>query len=107
MAIGFSKEQQTGSGNKKIKLPKQKVRKETGELEMFRRIAMKSKPICVHCGINFQEFTVSNFSHIRPKSTHPEERLMESNIQILCSICHNLFDQGSAKQYNERKNLYS
>jgi len=79
-------------------------RKVTGEAAMFAEIWKERPHVCINCreylgGAAKPHF----FSHIKSKGAHPELRLVKSNIQLLCKMCHWLFDQGTKQQFNARK----
>lgn len=78
-----------------------KRRKKTGEKEVFLRVWESrphycSNPNCKRWLGN--EPKAHFFSHIKPKSTHPELRLEESNIQLLCFDCHYEYDFGKKER---------
>lgn len=80
------------SANKKTKQYVYK-RKPTGERNLFLDIWNERPHFCKHCNINLgNEPKTFFFSHIKPKSTHPELRLSKDNIQLLCYQCHYNFD---------------
>ena len=89
----------------KTKSSKPKPKKETGELKMFHEIWEERPHICVHCGAKLYNFSVWNFEHIKPKSTHPELRLVKENIELLCSECHFCKTNCSRDIYNKRKGI--
>lgn len=70
--------------------PKAKVykKKATGEREMFLEIWNERPHNCVKCGKRLPYPMANFFSHIKPKSTHPELRLCKSNVELLCAECH-------------------
>lgn len=79
------------SNKPKKQLSKQtsKTKKSTGEREMFLEIWSERPHICVECGKRLGENPrVHFFSHIKPKSTHPELRLDKTNVRLLCWECH-------------------
>lgn len=98
----YSKEKQLGP--KKLKLPSAQKKKEaTGEARMFGFIWQKRKHICENCKEALSEEPLVNyFSHIKPKSTHPELRLVESNIQLLCCDCHDAYDKQGIEAFEKR-----
>lgn len=84
---------------KKIKSNK----KPTGEKELFAEIWAERPHVCVNCKVQLgTEARVHYFSHIKPKSTHPELRLNKDNIQILCMDCHNAYDFQGKKNFEKR-----
>lgn len=76
----------------KPKKPLSKVRKATGEAEVFRSIASKRKHVSFVSGAKIMELTASNFAHVCAKSTYPAFRLREDNIVLLTASEHDLFD---------------
>lgn len=81
--------------NSKSKPTKKYVykRKPTGERNLFLLIWNERPHICTHCYIHLgNEPKTYHFSHIKPKSTHPELRLSKDNIQLLCLPCHYKYD---------------
>lgn len=79
-----------------------KVKKKTGERELFIEIWNERYHICTNCGINLgNEPKVGFFSHIKPKSIYPELRLDKNNIQLLCLTCHTAYDHGSKEKYQQ------
>jgi hypothetical protein len=79
-------------------------RKTTGEKDLFLRIWNTRKHFCTNCGVSLgKEPKVGYFSHIKSKGAHPELRLDESNISLLCIICHSAYDQGTKEQFNKLK----
>ena len=80
-------------------------RSPTGEAKLFKEIWSKRPHFCVNCNAFLgSEPRTYFFSHIKGKGAHPELRLVESNIQLLCLVCHNLYDQGLREEYNNRNN---
>lgn len=78
-------------------------RKPTGEKELFLSIWNTRKHFCTNCGVSLgKEPKVGYFSHIKGKGAYPELRLEESNISLLCLICHQAYDQGTREQFNKR-----
>ena len=96
--IEVAKEKQKLKPFKPIKT-KHKPPKVTGEREMFLEIWNEREHYCSNgekCknsknGIGMylgSEPKTFYFSHIKPKSTHPELRLVKSNVDLLCYDCH-------------------
>lgn len=82
-------------------------RKTTGEAKMFYEIWIERTHICANCNCALSdEAKTWNFSHIKPKSTHPELRLDKNNIQLLCYECHYAHDFQSKEKYEKRKNIF-
>jgi thymidylate synthase (FAD) len=54
-----------------------------------RRLFVKNNPdkICAHCG-----GWATDVDHIKKRSTHPELRYVQSNLQWLCRPCHSRKD---------------
>ena len=69
-----------------------KVRKTTGEAEVFKRIASKRKHVSFVSGAKIVQLTVSNFAHVLRKGNYPHYRLEEKNIVLLTASEHDLFD---------------
>ncbi len=67
---------------------KQKFSKPTGELVLFQSIFNSRRRACYVCNTPLNTFDVWNFSHILPKSTHPEFRLYDKNIVLKCREHH-------------------
>lgn len=65
-----------------------KWRKPTGERDLFLEIYNERPHVCEYCGKNIYGFSVANYHHVKPKSTHPELRLEKSNIVKICFPCH-------------------
>lgn len=79
-------------------------RKSTGEKELFFEIWNERIHICSNCKIHLgNEAKTFHFSHIKPKSTHPELRLNKNNIQLLCYDCHYAHDFQGKEKFAERK----
>lgn len=77
------------------------VREATGELEMFREIALNTigdeATKCFVCGIKVAVVTHNHMAHILPKGKYPKFRLNPDNIRILCfniqgTGCHSKLD---------------
>jgi hypothetical protein len=67
---------------------KPKISKPTGELVLFQSIFNSRRRACVVCNEPITTFDVWNFSHVLPKSTHPEFRLYDKNIMLKCRQHH-------------------
>jgi hypothetical protein len=92
--------------NKQVK-PIKKVRKPTGEKDLFFEIWNERPHVCVNCKCNLgNEAKAHFFSHIISKKKEPKLRLEKSNIWLLCFDCHYLYDFSTKDKFNERKNLY-
>ena len=90
-----------GKSQQEVYLERQKKNKKkydkTGEKELFLKIWQERLHYCANK--NCRKWLgyvpkVSYFSHRKPKSTHPELRLNESNIDLLCIDCHYEWDFG-------------
>jgi len=90
--------------HKYIKKKKKPVRtKKTGEKDLFWSIWQEREHFCENCGAFLgHEAKTYYFSHIKPKSTHPELRLKKSNVELLCWDCHTSWD-GNKVEYYKRK----
>lgn len=77
--------------------------KVTGEKDLFFEIWHERDHICENCKRYLgEEAKTFYFSHIKPKSTHSELRLVKSNIQLLCRDCHYAFDFQGKEAFNKR-----
>ena len=64
----------------------------TGELVFFQGLWLIRKHKCTVCGENLPIFSVYYMSHILPKSTYGKFRLYDKNVDIMCGICHPLWE---------------
>lgn len=72
-----------------------KYRKPTGELALFRQIWANREHRCVHCGAVLPDPPrASYFSHIHSKGARPDLRLDPSNIELVCTDCHQKYEFG-------------
>jgi len=92
--------------NEKQRSKPVKQSNKTGELEMFWQIWEEREHICVHCKKKLYEFNVWYFAHKKPKSTHPELRLVKENVDIQCSDCHFTETNCGREIYEKRKDKY-
>lgn len=93
------------SKNFTTKLYKYK-RKPTGEKELFLSIWLKRPHICENCTIYLgEEPKTFYFSHIKSKGAHPELRLDENNIELLCLECHQAWEFNREKYYTRKKSV--
>lgn len=97
---------------KKPRAGLKKKYKPTGELDLFRMIWNKREHWCVNCECIIREHRDANhnviinpinFDHIKTKKQHPELRLVESNIRILCVTCHLIRHNGTQSEFDARK----
>lgn len=58
------------------------------ELLLFQKIFNERPPKCEWCGTSIKVFNPCNYHHVRTKGSHPELRLVESNIVKICVECH-------------------
>lgn len=72
----------------KLKTPIRRKYKPTGELMLFKKIYESRPHFCEWCNKPINGFSIMNYHHIKPKSTHPELRLDENNIVKICDKCH-------------------
>ena len=80
-----------------------KPRKPTGERDLFLMIWELRPHVCTHCETPLgHEAKAGYFAHIKPKSTHPELRLDENNIRLLCLECHHAYDMQGKKSFEKR-----
>jgi 5-methylcytosine-specific restriction endonuclease McrA len=94
-------------GEKHGKSPKNRVKwkpKSTGERELFLFIWETRPHYCVNCLANLgDEPRTFYFSHIKGKGAHPDQRLNQNNIQLLCFECHRAYDAGTKEQFEKRR----
>lgn len=57
-------------------------------LELRYRILQKQGGSCKLCGCRGSADNPIQVDHIKPRSTHPELELVESNLQVLCKNCN-------------------
>lgn len=87
---------ETGMPIRPIKNKKAKInhRSEKGkatikaELLLFQKIFQERDPWCEWCKAPITVFSPMNYHHLRTKGSHPELRLVESNIVKICAECH-------------------
>lgn len=83
---------------KKKSKPK-RIRKNTGELALFKEIWAERPHICTHCGkVLLEPLKPIYFSHIKSKGAFPELRLVKSNIELVCPECHQEYEFGRRKK---------
>jgi len=58
------------------------------ELLLFQKIFKERPPWCEWCKASITVFSPMNYHHLRTKGSHPELRLVESNIAKICVECH-------------------
>lgn len=91
---GFTVKEKSNEFNTNFKTPKIKHRSEKGkeivkaELLLFQKIFKERPPFCEWCKASITVFSPMNYHHLRPKGSHPELRLVESNIVKICAECH-------------------
>lgn len=81
-------------------LPKQYIKKTTGEKDIFEVVLDRYEDTPIHCFVCNKKLTLithHNFAHILRKGLYPKFRLNPDNIQILCyniegTGCHTKFD---------------
>lgn len=78
--------------------PIKKVKKKTGEIELFKEIAKKTNSICQCCKVSIANLSPINFSHILSKGAYPSYRLDKRNIFIVCNFCHTEWEFGDRNQ---------
>lgn len=77
-----------------FKKAKIKYRSEKGkqivqaELLLFQKIFNERPPECEWCQYPITVFSPINYHHLKTKGSHPELRLVESNIVKICANCH-------------------
>ena len=57
-------------------------------LDLRYRVLQKSRGCCQLCGTRGSVSNPLQVDHIKPRSTHPELALFESNMQVLCRSCN-------------------
>ena len=62
--------------------------KKGAELLLFKKIFNERPPFCEWCGTSITVYSPCNYHHIKTKGSHPELRLVESNIVKICVECH-------------------
>ncbi len=82
--------------NKQVK-PIKKVRKSSGELEVFKIIWSERPHNCEVCGTYLPDFDVWQFPHLLGKGAYPKFRLLKENIRIMCKQHHTQYDNGSVE----------
>lgn len=83
---------------------KRKAKKPTGERELFIEIWEERPHYCEHCGVFLgDEPLLHFFAHEKSKGSHPELRLVKTNIHLWCHTCHYLHDFGSRVDFDKRK----
>lgn len=58
------------------------------ELLLFQKIFQERDPKCEWCKAPITVFSPINYHHLKTKGSHPELRLVESNIVKICDECH-------------------
>lgn len=92
---------------RKHQKPISKVRKKTGERDVFLEIWNERPHVCSNCQAPLgDEPKTFMFSHNKGKGAHDELRLVKSNIDLHCWDCHDARDCRGKDAYNARKNLF-
>ena len=74
----------------KVVIPlNQKPPKNSGQLELFKKLHIERGNKCEWCGKVIYGFNVSNYHHIKPKGKFPRLKLEPANIVKICIPCHN------------------
>jgi hypothetical protein len=73
------------------------------ELLLFQKLFQERSSSCEYCGTEITVFNPTNYHHVRTKGSHPELRLVESNIVKICVECH-LKEHGFKPRKNGNKN---
>jgi hypothetical protein len=73
------------------------VRKESGELEVFKMIWNERPHHCEVCKTTLHIFDHWNFAHILGKGAYQRFRLLKENILLACRNCHSQYDNGSTE----------
>jgi len=91
---------------KKYSSIKPKFKEATGERNTHLAIWSERPHYCEHCGDYLGEYPDPwFFSHIKPKSTHPELRNEKSNFWLHCKLCHDAYGARGIDAFNARKNI--
>ena len=94
-----------------FKSQKIKIKKPTGEYELFLEIWGEREHRCENCkgwlseNVSRRSF-VKYFSHQKSKGAYPELRLEKSNIELNCHTCHDLWEFGDREMFYQRKDMY-
>lgn len=94
-----------------FKPQKIKIKKPTGEYDLFLEIWNEREHRCVNCkdwlseNVSRRSF-VKYFSHQKSKGACPELRLEKSNIELNCHTCHDLWEFGDREKFYQRKDMY-
>lgn len=79
----------------------------TGEYFLFQEIWNERPHICNNCKEPLTPTTrrdfVKMFSHIKSKGAYPELRLVKENIELLCHICHEIWEFGDREKFYNRR----
>lgn len=78
--------------------PIKRVKKKTGEIELFKEIAKKTNSVCQCCKVPIANLSPINFSHILSKGAYPSYRLDKRNIFVVCATCHHEYEFGDRNQ---------
>ena len=74
------------------------------EKELFFHIWKTRPHYCTNCKKYLgNEMKAHYFSHTKSKGLHKELKLVPENIQILCMLCHHLFDFDTDENFKKRK----
>ena len=57
--------------------------------EKLRKIVLRENPLCHDCLLDGRVEPASEVHHIKKVRTHPELRLVKTNLMCLCKACHN------------------
>ena len=68
--------------------PMKKVRKPSGQKQVFERIWNSRPHKCEVCDATILQPAPWNFSHLLPKGAYPEYKLDERNVVLKCKGCH-------------------
>ena len=60
--------------------------------QMIRRIKLANDPLCERCESEGRVKAADMVHHVKPVDTHPEGRLVISNLQSLCYNCHEIVE---------------
>lgn len=66
----------------------------------LRIMKLNLNPICEECERKGMVTPAQVINHIRPVTTHPDLKLELSNLESLCSYCHQLITRHDYSKYN-------
>ena len=97
----YAKKREKAQNYKKI----DRIRKPTGEWELFVKIWLKRPHECTGCEAKLYVMKAENFSHTIRKGEDESLRLEEQNIEIECMDCHQIWDTGTWDKIIKQRNF--